>query len=92
LLESAAAEAEKAARKAGDREYRFPRTRLYDLRITAIENLKAAGVPMDVVHVLAGHANLQTTMRYYNKPSDERRRAAAASVSKWLQGRAVATR
>lgn len=61
-----------------------------DLRHTAIENMVASGVPMDVLHVLAGHANVRTRIRYYSKPSDERRRAAVDSVGKWLSERAVA--
>ena len=58
--------AEKAARDAGDLDYRFPEDAgPYSLRHTSIENLKAAGVPMDVVHTLAGHSNVQTTMAHY---------------------------
>jgi len=45
---------------------------------------------MDVLHVLAGHANVQTTLKHYSKPSEERRRAAVDSVGKWLSERAVA--
>ncbi len=87
------AEAEKAAHKAGDRDYRFPvHAGLYDLRHTAFENMNAAGVPLDVMHKLAGHANVSTSLKHYSKPSEERRRAAVDSVSRWLQGRAVATR
>ena len=85
MLEAAAVEAEKAARKAGDRSYRFPKdASLYNLRHTSFENMKAAGVALDVMHVLAGHKNLTTSMEHYNKPSDDRRRGAASAVSSWL--------
>jgi hypothetical protein len=49
-------------------------------------------MPLDVMHKLAGHANVQTSLKHYSKPTEERRRAAVASVSNWLQARAVATR
>ncbi len=40
-----------------DRDYRFPvHAGLYDLRHTAFENMNAAGVPLNVMHKLAGHA------------------------------------
>jgi hypothetical protein len=42
---------------------------------------------MDVVHVLAGHSRLQTTMEHYNQPSEERRLAAAAAVGEWVAAR-----
>jgi hypothetical protein len=42
---------------------------------------------MDVVHVLAGHSSLQTTMEHYNQPSEERRLAAAAAVGEWVAAR-----
>jgi integrase len=91
LLQTAAVEAEKAARERGDHEYRFPvEAGLYDLRHSAVENLVASGVPMDVLHVLAGHANVQTTLKHYSKPSEERRRAAVELVGKWLSERAIA--
>ena len=93
MLKSAKVEAEKAARERGDHEYRFPiEGSLYDLRHTAIENLKAAGAPLDVAHVLAGHRSIVTTLKHYNKPTEERRREAATMVSEWLSRRAVATR
>jgi integrase len=60
------------------------------LRHTAIENLKAAGVPMDVIHTLAGHSNVQTTMEHYNQPTDARKLEAAAAVGEWLSREAVA--
>jgi hypothetical protein len=65
--------AEKTAREAGDLSYRFPKDAgPYSLRHTAIENLKAAGVALDVIHTLAGHKSLQTTMEHYNQPTDQR--------------------
>jgi integrase len=93
LLESAKIEAEKAAHERGDLDYRFPvEAGLYDLRHTAIENLKAPGVPLDVIHVLAGHRSIHTTLKHYNKPTELRRREAATLVSEWLSQSAVATR
>jgi len=50
-----------------------------------IENLKAAGVPMDVIHTLAGHSNVQTT--HYNQPTEARKLEAAAAVGKWMEER-----
>ena len=91
MIEKAAELAEKAARDVGDLDYRFPRDAgPYSLRHTAIENLKAAGVPMDVVHTLAGHSNVQTTMAHYNQPTEARKLEAAATVGKWLSEKAVA--
>ncbi|MGB8909095.1 MAG: tyrosine-type recombinase/integrase [Candidatus Cybelea sp.] len=92
LLEKAAELAEEGARDAGDLDYRFPKNAgPYCLRHTAIENLKAAGVPMDVIHTLAGHSNVQTTMEHYNQPTDQRKLDAAKAVGEWLrEGMAVA--
>jgi integrase len=91
LLEKAAELAEKASRDAGDFDYRFPKhSGPYSLRHTSIENLKAAGVPMDVVHTLAGHSNVQTTMAHYNQPTEARKLEAAAVVGKWFAEKAVA--
>lgn len=85
LLERAAVEAEKAARKRGETDYRFPvEARFNDLRHTAMENLKAAGVPLDVFHVLCGHRSIATSLKHYNRPSPKRRHEAAAAVSSWL--------
>jgi integrase len=36
----------------------------YDLRHTAFENMNAAGVPLDVMHKLAGHANVSTSLKH----------------------------
>lgn len=86
LLEAAAVEAEKAAHARGESDYRFPVSAgLYDLRHTAMENLKAAGVPLDVFHILCGHRSIATSLKHYNRPSAKRLRAAATAVSEWLK-------
>jgi integrase len=91
LVAAAAQEAEKDARERGDEDYRFPAdVGLHGLRHTAIENLKAAGVPLDVIHTLAGHSNLSTTMKHYNQPTLDRRLAAADQVGSWLQSQRIA--
>jgi integrase len=87
LLEKAAELAEKAAHEAGDLDYTFPKNAAPNsLRHTAIENLKAAGVPLDVVHTLAGHSSLQTTIEHYNQPTEQRKLDAARAVEDWLAG------
>ncbi|MGB7049499.1 MAG: tyrosine-type recombinase/integrase [Candidatus Cybelea sp.] len=93
LLKKAAELAEKAAREAGDDDYRFPKDAgPYSLRHTAIENLKAAGVPLDVIHTLAGHRSLQTTMEHYNQPTEQRKLDAAKAVGNWLAANGSSTR
>jgi len=42
----------------------LPRIRIHDLRHTFISNLVMAGVDLRTVQELAGHANIQTTMKY----------------------------
>jgi integrase len=92
LLRKAAEKAEKAARERGDLDYRFRvEASLYDLRHTAMENLKAAAVPLDVFHVLCGHSSTATSLKHYNKPSLKRRRAAATAVSEWIAREAAIT-
>jgi integrase len=93
LLKKAAELAEKTAREAGDHSYTFPKgAGPYSLRHTAIENLKAAGVPLDVIHTLAGHRNLQTTMEHYNQPTEQRKLDAANTVGNWLAANGSSTR
>lgn len=89
LVNAAKAKAEEDARKRGDLDYRFPKIGLGGLRHTAIENLKAAGIPVDVVHTLAGHASLSTTMKHYNQPSEERKLQATDQIGSYLKKRGI---
>ena len=60
-----------AVRKAGIR----PPLRLYDLRHTALTRMAMAGVDLPTLRELAGHANIQMTMRYVH-PTPEHKKAA----------------
>jgi integrase len=68
----------------------------YDLRHTAMEDLKAAGVPLDVFHVLCAHRSIATSLEHYNRPSPKRRREqrlpSARGYGKRLRDKAVVTR
>ena len=84
LLQAAAAEAEKAARAAGDRHYRFPvGASLYDLRHTAFTNMVEDGVAQGTFHALAGHANASNQLEALQQavsqePSRRRQRPSRA--------------
>jgi integrase len=56
---------------------RLPLIRFHDLRHTAATNLLAAGVPVEVVSRMLGHADVATTLRYYRhvRPTELRRAA-----------------
>jgi integrase len=56
---------------------RLPLIRFHDLRHTAATNLLAAGVPVEVVSRMLGHADVTTTLRFYRhvRPSELRRAA-----------------
>jgi integrase len=49
--------------------------RLYDLRHTALTRMAMAGVDLPTLRELAGHANIQMTMRYVH-PTSEHKKAA----------------
>lgn len=61
----------RAVRKAGI----HPPLRLYDLRHTALTRMAMAGVDLPTLRELAGHANIQMTMRYVH-PTPEHKKAA----------------
>ncbi len=52
-----------------------PSFRLYDLRHTALTRMAMAGIDLPTLRELAGHANIQMTMRYVH-PTPEHKRAA----------------
>jgi hypothetical protein len=51
----------------------------------------ASGVQLDVIHTLAGHTRLQTTMERYNQPTDQRKVDAANTVGNWLAANGSST-
>lgn len=52
-----------------------PHFRLYDLRHTALTRMAMAGIDLPTLRELAGHANIQMTMRYVH-PTPEHKKAA----------------
>jgi integrase len=52
-----------------------PRFRLYDLRHTALTRMAMAGIDLPTLRELAGHANIQMTMRYIHPTPDHKREA-----------------
>lgn len=55
----------------------MPRFRLYDLRHTALTRLAMAGVDLPTLKELAGHSQIQMTMRYVHPTPEHKRRAIA---------------
>ena len=53
---------------------------IHDLRRTYVTRLIRAGVPLPTVQELSGHANIQTTLTYYNEVSDGDKRAAVRAM------------
>jgi integrase len=62
-----------------------PSFRLYDLRHTALTRMAMAGVDLPTLRELAGHANIQMTMRYVH-PSPEHKRAAMQKLEDFTRG------
>ena len=62
-----------------------PPFRLYDLRHTALTRLAMAGVDLPTLRELAGHANIQMTMRYVH-PTPEHKRAAIQKLEDFTRG------
>jgi len=71
----------KDVRKAHDAAVRrsriFPPFRLYDLRHTALTRMAMAGMDLPTLKELAGHSQIQMTMRYVH-PTPEHKRLAIA--------------
>jgi len=66
-----------ALRRAGIKDFRW-----HDLRHTAASWWIDAGVPLDVVKELLGHASIVTTGRYAHRAGDARRRAVDAVAAR----------
>ena len=58
-----------------------PHFRLYDLRHTALTRMAMAGVDLPTLRELAGHANVQMTMRYLH-PTAQHKMAAIRKLEK----------
>lgn len=52
-----------------------PKLRLYDLRHTALSRMAMAGVDLPTLKELAGHSQIQMTMRYVHPTPEHKRRA-----------------
>lgn len=65
--------------------------RLYDLRHTALTRMAMAGVDLPTLRELAGHANIQMTMRYVH-PTPEHKRAAIQKLAEFCSEHTVSTR
>ncbi len=68
-----------------------PPFRLYDLRHTALTRMAMAGVDLPTLRELAGHANIQMTMRYVH-PTPEHKREALRKLEKFTVGQLFAIR
>ena len=62
--------------------------RLYDLRHTALTRMAMAGVDLPTLRELAGHANIQMTMRYVH-PTPEHKRAAIQKLENFISDASV---
>ena len=61
---------EAAVKRAGIK----PRFRLYDMRHTALSRMAMAGIDLATLKEIAGHSQIQMTMRYIHPTVDHRRR------------------
>jgi integrase len=87
LLKEAQIEAEKAARAAGDDDYRFPVSRpLYSLRHSSDEVAALSGVGYDLISARMGHTTLATTFTHYLNVSEDRERQAADKIGSFIEG------
>jgi len=69
------AEVRKAHEAAVRRSGITPYFRLYDLRHTALSRMAMAGIDLPTLKELAGHAQVQMTMRYVHPTPEHKRRA-----------------
>jgi integrase len=63
-----------------------PRFRLYDLRHTALSRMAMEGIDLPTLKELAGHSQIQMTMRYVH-PTPEHKRRAIAKFAAFTNGR-----
>jgi integrase len=66
-----------------------PPFRLYDLRHTALTRMAMAGIDLPTLRELAGHANIQMTMRYIH-PTPDHKREAMRKLEQFTVGRSFA--
>jgi integrase len=66
-----------------------PPFRIYDLRHTALTRMAMAGIDLPTLRELAGHANIQMTMRYIH-PTPEHKREAMRKLEQFTIGQLVA--
>ena len=66
------------------REAKTKPIRIHDLRATYVTRLIRAGVPLPTVQRLAGHANIATTIDYYNEVNTDDLRAGVAKLRKMV--------
>ena len=57
---------------------------IHTLRKSCCVNLFKAGVPVDVVRQRMGHADIATTMKYYNQVTSDRQVQAAAALDEFI--------
>lgn len=62
-----------------------PPFRLYDLRHTALSRMAMSGVDLSTLKELAGHSQIQMTMRYVH-PTPEHKRKAIQRFEEWSAG------
>lgn len=81
-------------RKAHDAAVRrakiFPPFRLYDLRHTALTRMAMAGIDLATLKELAGHSQIQMTMRYVH-PTPEHKRRAMNSFERFTTTKSLTT-
>jgi len=79
------AEVRKAHHAAVQRSGIAPRFRLYDLRHTALSRMAMAGIDLPTLKEIAGHSQIQMTMRYVH-PSPEHKRKAIEKFQRFGEG------